>query len=81
MESGTWTDLGATGVQSDGSTPYNAIDAAAFLDGSTWRMYFGSWWDGLFTVDLVDPPAQAAEGQTPVNLIIEPVTTAVVVPS
>lgn len=80
MESGSWTDLGATGVQSDDSTPYNAIDAAAFLDDSTWRMYFGSWWDGLFTVDMVDPPTQIADGQAAVNLITEPVTTAVEAP-
>lgn len=80
MTSGTWTDLGATGVQSDGTTPYNAIDAAVFSDGGAWRMYFGSWWDGLFAVDMVSPPTQAVEGSTAINLVTEPVTTAVEAP-
>lgn len=81
MESGTWTDLGATGVQSsDGSTDYNAIDAAVFQDGNTWVMYFGSWWSGLFAVDMQSPPTAVAEGSAPVNVIQEPVTTAVEAP-
>ncbi|KAK1148825.1 hypothetical protein N8T08_008710 [Aspergillus melleus] len=48
MDEGDWTDLGATGVQSDSSKNYNAIDANLFNDGGTYYMNFGSFWGNLY---------------------------------
>lgn len=80
MDVGSWTDLGSSGVRSDSSKAYNAIDANLFKDGNTWRMYFGSWWKGLFTVAMKSPPTGVASGAASANLINEPVTTAVEAP-
>ncbi|KAF5857842.1 hypothetical protein ETB97_005216 [Aspergillus alliaceus] len=49
MDPNTWTDHGSTGVSSQPSKPYNAIDANLFTDtdGSKF-MVFGSFWQGIF---------------------------------
>ncbi|KAM5354969.1 hypothetical protein ACJ41O_001615 [Fusarium nematophilum] len=80
MDAGSWTDLGSTGIRSDSSKPYNAIDANLFRDGSTWRMYFGSWWKGLYTVAMKDTPTAVASGAGSSQVIYEPVTTAIEAP-
>ncbi|KAJ3546151.1 hypothetical protein NM208_g2136 [Fusarium decemcellulare] len=80
MDVGSWTDVGSTGIRSDGTKAYNAIDANLFKDGSTWRMYFGSFWKGLFTVQMKDTPTSVASGSASINVIQEPVTTAVEAP-
>lgn len=80
MDFGTWTDLGSSGVRSDSSKNYNAIDAAVYNDGGTWRMYWGSWWSGLYTAAMKSPPTSLASDTSSVNVINEPVTTAVEAP-
>lgn len=80
MDVGTWTDVGATGIRSDGTKAYNAIDSNLFKDGNTWRMYFGSFWKGLFTVPMKSTPTSVASGAGSSNVIYEPVTTAVEAP-
>ncbi len=49
-----WTDHGPV-IQSNESSPYNAIDPAIFIDNdeSVW-MSFGSFWGGIYLVEL-DP--------------------------
>ncbi|UPK99999.1 hypothetical protein LCI18_010934 [Fusarium solani-melongenae] len=80
MDVGTWTDVGATGIRSDSTKAYNAIDSNLFKDGNTWRMYFGSFWKGLFTVPMKSTPTSIASGAGSSNVIYEPVTTAVEAP-
>ncbi|KAJ4177645.1 hypothetical protein NW755_013711 [Fusarium falciforme] len=80
MDVGTWTDVGATGIRSDGTKAYNAIDSNLFKDGNTWRMYFGSFWKGLFTVPMKSTPTSISSGAGSSNVIYEPVTTAVEAP-
>ncbi|KAK3078917.1 hypothetical protein LTS18_006297 [Coniosporium uncinatum] len=53
----SWTDHGATGISSDRSKPYNAIDANLFQyagdSGSpTMLMSFGSFWGDLYQVPM-----------------------------
>lgn len=49
-----WTDQGPV-IQSDGSSPYNTIDPSVTFDagGNPW-MSFGSYWTGIYVVQL-DP--------------------------
>lgn len=66
MDPGTWTDLGSTGVASDPTKNYNAIDAAVIQAGGKWYMNFSSFWDGIFQVAL-DSAAKKSSG-TPYNI-------------
>ncbi|KAH9868099.1 hypothetical protein IAQ61_007406 [Plenodomus lingam] len=72
----TWTDLGATGISSvpvDGKNPpYNAIDGALYWDGSKFVMSFGSFWGGLFTIDMENPPVKIASGATAKSIAFKP---------
>ena len=54
-----WTDHGATGISSSSGSRYNAIDGAAYWDGSKIVMSFGSFWGDLFTSNdpLGDTPS------------------------
>lgn len=49
MEVGSWTDHGSTGIKSDSTKVYNALDPSVYLaaDGS-YYMTFGSFWGSLF---------------------------------
>jgi len=53
MEVGSWTDHGATGVQSSSDNIYNAIDPN-FMKVSTgnYLLNFGSFWDDIYQVAL-----------------------------
>ncbi|KAE8381880.1 glycosyl hydrolase [Aspergillus bertholletiae] len=55
MEPGSWTDHGTTGLSSDGSQGYNTIDANWLQVGDQQVLSFGSYWQGLFQVDLAGP--------------------------
>lgn len=59
-----WVDHGEV-WRSDGTTPYNAIDPGVVTDaqGTPW-MSFGSFWDGLFMVELEWPSGKPV-GATP----------------
>src|SRR5690606_4914086 len=50
-----WVDQGEV-WRSDGTTPYNAIDPGIVedADGTPWMAY-GSFWDGLFMIELEWP--------------------------
>jgi arabinan endo-1,5-alpha-L-arabinosidase len=51
---GSWTDHGMI-ISSSSSTPYNAIDPGLILDISgNWWLSFGSWWDGIYMIQI-DP--------------------------
>lgn len=71
MEVGSWTDRGATGITSDGSKSYNAIDGNLFVaaDG-TYKMNFGSFWHGLYQAPMKTTPTAAAAAS--VNLAYQP---------
>jgi arabinan endo-1,5-alpha-L-arabinosidase len=50
---GTWTDLGATGVASDPSKSYNAIDPNLIRDdGGNYFLTFGSFWGDIQRVRM-----------------------------
>lgn len=74
MEYGTWTDYGATGISSTGSSPYNAIDPTLFLDPvtSAYYMTFGSYWGGIYVVQMNSAATQVASGATYTNLAYAP---------
>lgn len=48
-----WTDQGPV-IQSTNGMPYNCIDPGVFLDPDTGRMWmtFGSYWNGIYLVEL-----------------------------
>jgi len=62
LDSGSWTDLGSTGVQSDGSKNYNAIDGNLIAVGDKYYLNFGSFWADLFQVELNSPPKKMVSG-------------------
>lgn len=55
MEPGSWTDHGSTGLSSDGSQGYNTIDANWIKIGDQQVLNFGSYWQGLYQIDLAGP--------------------------
>ena len=59
-----WVDQGEV-WRSDGTTPYNAIDPGIVedTDGTPWMAY-GSFWDGLFMIELEWPTGKPV-GSTP----------------
>ncbi|KAK0649979.1 glycosyl hydrolase [Cercophora newfieldiana] len=63
-----WTDLGSTGITSDPSKPYNAIDANLIDVNGTKLLTFGSFWNGLYQVQMQTPPTSARTGSTPYQI-------------
>lgn len=66
LEADSWTDHGEIGVTSSSSTPYNAIDPNWITIGSTPYLQFGSYWQGLYQVEMTD--SLSASSSTPTNL-------------
>lgn len=60
MDLNTWTDHGSTGVRSDSSKAYNAIDGNLFNDGGNLLMNFGSFWSDLYQAPMNSPDAVAS---------------------
>ncbi|OCL05671.1 glycoside hydrolase family 43 protein [Glonium stellatum] len=60
MDVGTWTDLGATGVASDSTKIYNAIDPYLIVVGSSYYLNFGSFWDDIYQVAMASTPTKTA---------------------
>ena len=65
MEVGSWTDKGTTGISSDSSKAYNAIDPNLIIasDGS-YKLNFGSFWHDLYQAPMKSPPTVASSGST-----------------
>ncbi|MEU6247094.1 arabinan endo-1,5-alpha-L-arabinosidase [Glycomyces sp. NPDC047010] len=63
-----WTDKGVV-FQSYSGNAYNAIDPNIVVDdsGRHW-MVFGSWWQGIHTIQLDWPSGKPAAGATPIRL-------------
>ncbi|EJD49620.1 glycoside hydrolase family 43 protein [Auricularia subglabra TFB-10046 SS5] len=63
MEDGTWTDMGEV-IRSDDSLSFNAIDPN-IVDSNGLKLTFGSYWDGMFQIDMADykTPAQPLPGR------------------
>ncbi|KAL2852562.1 putative arabinan endo-1,5-alpha-L-arabinosidase A [Aspergillus pseudodeflectus] len=72
MDPGTWTDRGSTGIRSDTSKNYNAIDGNLFYDtaSSTYLMSFGSFWGNLYQAPMKNPPTSVAGASY--NVAFEP---------
>ncbi|KAF7548908.1 hypothetical protein G7046_g8507 [Stylonectria norvegica] len=61
MEYGSWTDHGATGIKSDSSKAYNAIDANVIKDtAGNYFMNFGSFWHDIYQAPLNAAATKAA---------------------
>lgn len=75
LDVGTWTDLGSTGVVSDKSKPFNAIDGnLLFVNGSSF-LTFGSFWNGLYQVPMRSLPTSVS-GAQPTQLSFNSADTA-----
>lgn len=69
MDIGTWTDLGATGVSSDKTKRFNAIDPNLISVNGTYHMTFGSFWDGIYQVQMNSPPTSVKSGVQPTQIL------------
>ncbi|KAH8653847.1 putative extracellular endo-1,5-alpha-L-arabinase [Xylariales sp. PMI_506] len=74
MEYGSWTDHGSTGISSTDGDEYNAIDPTLLLDpvSGNYYMSFGSYWDGIFIVEMTSDATQVASGATYTNIAQQP---------
>ncbi|KAI9370163.1 glycosyl hydrolase [Aspergillus egyptiacus] len=74
MEVNSWTDHGATGVRSDASKDYNAIDANVLVDDDGAKyMIFGSFWRNIYQVTLNDAATKSVTAST--NIAFQPAGT------
>jgi arabinan endo-1,5-alpha-L-arabinosidase len=76
-----WTDLGSIGVTSDPSKPYNAIDANLIDVNGTKLLTFGSFWNGLYQVQMQTPPTSIRPGSQPYQVSYNRADTAMEGPS
>lgn len=51
----SWTDHGSTGISSSSGKAYNAIDPCLAIDGSSYYMSFGSFWNDIYEVAMSSP--------------------------
>jgi arabinan endo-1,5-alpha-L-arabinosidase len=74
MEYGSWTDHGSTGIETTDDDDYNAIDPTLFEDPATGKYYmsFGSYWSGIYVVEMNDAATQVADGATYTNIAYQP---------
>ncbi|KAI1357941.1 glycoside hydrolase family 43 protein [Xylaria arbuscula] len=78
MDVGTWTDHGSTGVKSDSSKPYNAIDPNLVNVGGTYYLTWGSFWKDIYQAQMKgSSPLTLASGVSSYQLAYDPSTTAV----
>jgi arabinan endo-1,5-alpha-L-arabinosidase len=70
MSPGSWEDHGSAGVASNPNKPYNSIDSSLVQADGKLHMIFGSFWRGIFIVEMHDPPT--APISDPVNIAYEP---------
>ncbi|KAL1652061.1 hypothetical protein SLS58_000185 [Diplodia intermedia] len=60
MDVGSWTDVGSTGIKSDSTKPYNAIDPALIEADGSYLLTFGSFWKDLYQVPMKGTPTAAS---------------------
>lgn len=77
LDVGSWTDRGATGIKSDSSKPYNAIDGNLINDNGKFYLTWGSFWKDLYQAEMKSTPLTLASGATSYQVAYDPVTTAV----
>lgn len=70
MSPGSWEDLGSAGISSNPNKNYNAIDSSLIQADGKIHMIFGSFWGGIFQVEMHDPPTSPISD--PVNIAYEP---------
>ncbi|KAK2759470.1 hypothetical protein FQN54_002948 [Arachnomyces sp. PD_36] len=70
MSPGSWEDLGSAGITSSPTKNYNAIDSSLIQANGKIYMIFGSFWGGIFQVEMHNPPTSPISD--PVNLAYEP---------
>ncbi len=58
MEPGSWVDLGSSGIRSTSAKPYNAIDGNLITANGVNYLTFGSWWNGIYQVQMSSPPTK-----------------------
>ncbi|KAI1086809.1 glycoside hydrolase family 43 protein [Rostrohypoxylon terebratum] len=75
LDVGTWTDLGATGIQSTSGKLYNAIDANLINAGGTYLITFGSFWQDIYQVPMKSTPSAIASGASSYQVAYDPVKT------
>ncbi|KAL2756446.1 glycoside hydrolase family 43 protein [Sodiomyces alcalophilus JCM 7366] len=74
LDAGSWTDLGSTGISSNASMPYNAIDPNLINIDGQYYMTFGSYWAGIHQVVMRNPPTRTATGSVPYQIATHPGT-------
>lgn len=70
MSPGSWDDLGSAGITSNPNKKYNAIDSSLLQADGKIYMIFGSFWQGIFMVEMHDPPTSPITKS--VNIAYEP---------
>lgn len=70
MSPGSWEDLGSAGISSTPTSDFNAIDSSLIQADGKIYMIWGSFWGGIFQVEMHDPPTSPIGD--PVNIAYEP---------
>jgi arabinan endo-1,5-alpha-L-arabinosidase len=60
MDPGSWTDQGSVGVSSNPTKSYNAIDTNMILANGNHYLNFGSFWGGIYQVQLNSAATQSS---------------------
>lgn len=64
----SWRDEGLVLASSAGD-PYNAIDPALLVDDDgRWWLTFGSYWNGIYTIELDPSTGKVKSGASPIHL-------------
>ncbi|KAI0191901.1 glycosyl hydrolase [Astrocystis sublimbata] len=77
LDVGSWTDHGATGVKSDSSKPYNAIDANLISADGRNFLTWGSFWKDIYQAEMKGAPLTLVSGASSRQVAFDPATTEV----